>query len=149
MARRTSDTTIALPKPETLDHVRLDDGGANQPAWIADQHPDHVAGHGAHQLTSLRTAEHAGHTIEIATTYEIRIDGQPVHLHASVSNDGRVMCHSTPYVAYRSTVDLVKSLLDRYGDALPTNHHPGPHHEPTGHHGHGGHDGHDSHGGAE
>ena len=71
-----------------------------------------------HELRSVRTAEHKGRHIEMVTSYEISIDGQPVHFHASVGDDGLLRCHESPYAQLASAVHLVKHLIDLYPEAF-------------------------------
>lgn len=101
-----------------------------QPDWIAERYPDYARDHGmGHELRSVRTAEYGGHTIKITTTYEIEIDGQSTSLHLRVADDGQLHCHTTPYAQYRSAIDVVKTLLDRFPEAMTAaesgNGHPG------------------------
>lgn len=70
-----------------------------------------------HMLSSVRRAHHEGHDIEITTTYEIKIDGRKVNLHARVEQDGSLRCHSLPYTSHASAVDLVKALIESYPGA--------------------------------
>ena len=81
------------------------------------------AEHTAGLLTSVREAIHAGHRIKVRTTYEVEIDGRPVHIHASVDNRGRLLCHAIPYAQYPSAIDLIKTLIDKYPDQLAGGHH--------------------------
>lgn len=111
-----SDTYL-LQKPDvaTLETIDFPTECAIQPPWIAQRYPQYSDDHGMHhELTSVRTAEHVGHHIKITTTYTIEVDEQQVHLHALVGNDGRLHCHTTPYVRYQSAIDLVKNLFDRF-----------------------------------
>lgn len=92
----------------------------------------HAGGHGT--TTSVRTAEHRGHTIELITHYEIRVDGRPVEIPLHVDNDGRVTCHAVPNYQSVSGVDVVKKVIDAYPDSFQD---PGggqPHGEHGGHH---------------
>ena len=90
-----------------------------QPGWIGKKYPQYTDAHSMHrELTSVRTAQHAGHVIKITTTYEIEVDGKTVHLHAMVGDDGQVHCHTTPYVQYHSAVELVKTLIDRFPNSF-------------------------------
>ena len=76
------------------------------------------AEHEAGLLSSVREAMHAGHHIKVRTTYEVEIDHQPVHIHATVDDRGRLLCHATPYERYTSAIDLIKSLIEKYPDQL-------------------------------
>jgi hypothetical protein len=110
-----------LQKPDgaELAQIPFPSDVAVQPDWIRDRYPAYADPHGMeHELTSVRTADHNGHHIKITTTYQIEIDGHSVHLHALVGNDGRLFCHTTPYVQYQSAIDLVKALMDRFPAAF-------------------------------
>jgi hypothetical protein len=74
----------------------------------------HPGGH-----SSIRTAEHRGHTIEIRTTYDVRIDGEPLEAHMSVSDNGSVHYHGLPNYAEASAVDLMKRVIDSFPDDYP------------------------------
>ena len=80
-------------------------------------------GHGGHHggggATSVRTAEHNGHHIEIHTTYEIIIDGKKLSGHLGVENDGRVHYHPIPAFSSGSMVDLCKDIIDHFPDDFP------------------------------
>jgi hypothetical protein len=74
-------------------------------------------GHARHsQMASVRKAEHAGHSIEIRTHYEVKVDGKSVPLPLSVGDDGNVVCHALPNYLFSSAVDLVKTAIDVYPD---------------------------------
>lgn len=70
----------------------------------------------AHQSTSIRRAEHNGHTIEIVTSYELRIDGEPLRGHMGVNADGTVHYHGIPNYSTESAVDLMKQVVDSFPD---------------------------------
>lgn len=113
--------SIQLQKPDNalLANIEFPSTTAIQPDWIRDRYPEYAIDHGMdHELTSVRLAEHNGHQIKITTTYQIEIDGRSVHLHAMVDNDGKLFCHTTPYVEYQSAVDLVKALMDRFPESF-------------------------------
>ena len=74
----------------------------------------HPGGH-----SSLRTAEHNGHTIEIRTTYDARIDGEPLAAHMSVSDNGSVHYHGLPNYSEASAVDLTTSAHRLFPDHYP------------------------------
>jgi len=76
---------------------------------------------GLSDLSTVRTAEHNGHVIEIKTSYEIKIDGKPFPGDVMVDVDGHLHCHSIPYETYGSAVDFVKSLIDIYPDSFSPN----------------------------
>jgi hypothetical protein len=77
-----------------------------------------AAGH-AHGHPSVRTAEHKGHTIEIRTTYDVRIDGEPMEAHLGVSNDGSVHYHGLPNYSEASAIDLMRRVIDAFPDDYP------------------------------
>ena len=92
---------------------------AVQPDWIREKYPNYAEDHGMHpELSSVRKVTHRGHTIKITTTYVIEIDGRRHSLHMVVGDDGGLFCHSTPYHRYRSAVDLVETLIDRFPAAF-------------------------------
>ncbi len=126
-----------LQKPDNalLADIEFPSTMAIQPDWIRDRYPEYAIDHGMdHELTSVRLAEHNGHQIKITTTYQIEIDGRSVHLHAMVDNDGKLFCHTTPYVEYQSAVDLVKALMDRFPESFtPEDGRRDELHEPTEH----------------
>ena len=127
--------TPQLQKPDNalLADIEFPSRTAIQPDWIRDRYPEYAVDHGMeHELTSVRMAEHNGHQIKITTTYQIEIDGRPTHLHAMVDNDGKLFCHTTPYVEYQSAVDLVKALMDRFPESfMPEDNRVDELHEPT------------------
>ena len=136
---------LKKPSVAPLKKIGYPSDTAIQPAWIGREFPEYVEDRGmSHELSSVRTAEHRGRKIEIKTTYEIKVDGRPVYVHAIVGDDGRLLCHSTPYVRYQSAIELVKTLLDRFPEAFAEG--------DGGHEGHGEHgegEGHDGHRGGE
>ena len=120
------DPFTQAPDESPLAGIELSATQSIQPAWVRDIiGPE---GPHEHRLRGVRCAEYRGHEIEIVTTYEISIDGAPVHFHASVGNDGKLRCHESPYAAVPSAIDLVKHLMDLYPDAFGGAGHP-PGHE--------------------
>ena len=73
----------------------------------------------AHGHPSVRTAEHNGHTIEIRTTYDVRIDGEPMEAHLGVGNDGNVHYHGLPNYSEASAIDLMRRVIDAFPDDYP------------------------------
>jgi hypothetical protein len=71
------------------------------------QHADHGT-----LATSVRTAQHQGHTLEVTTTYRFTVDGQQVIGHFSVDNAGKVHCHDLPNYAFSSALELGKRLVE-------------------------------------
>jgi hypothetical protein len=110
------ETFTHAPDESSLAGLEFSTSQSVQPAWVRD-----LIGPEAphkHRLRGVRCAEYRGHEIEIVTTYEISIDGTPVHFHASVGDDGMLRCHEAPYAAVPSAIDLVKHLMDLYPDAF-------------------------------
>lgn len=70
----------------------------------------------AHESTSVRSAEHNGHQIEIVTTYELRINGERLTGHLGVNADGTVHYHGVPNYATESAIDLAKQIVDSFPD---------------------------------
>ncbi len=106
-------------------------------------------GHDQTSARSVRTVSHCGHTIEVVTTYEFKIDGKPVSGHFEVNDAGKVHCHDLPNYAFTSALELAKRLADLIGDDklvdqlnAATEGGSGGGHD--GHGGHGGHSGHDT-----
>ena len=73
------------------------------PAVTGAEHAQHGA-----TATSVRRAQHHGHTVEVVTTYEFKIDGRPVLGHFSVDNAGKVHCHDLPNYVFSSALELGK-----------------------------------------
>ena len=76
-------------------------------------------GEHSHGHPSVRTAEHNGHTIEIRTTYDVRIDGEPMEAHLGVGNDGNVHYHGLPNYSEASAIDLMRRVIDAFPDDYP------------------------------
>jgi hypothetical protein len=113
---RGESETVDIAEPGELLAESLR-GDGRQTAVLARQRtapPAHPGGH-----SSLRTAEHNGHTIEIRTTYDVRIDGEPLAAHMSVSDNGSVHYHGLPNYAEASAVDLMKRVIDSFPDDYP------------------------------
>lgn len=72
-----------------------------------------------HEHSSVRTAEHKGHHIEIKTTYELTIDGDPLEAHMEVSPNGNVHYHGIPNYTSASAVDVLKQVIDSFPDDYP------------------------------
>jgi hypothetical protein len=104
-------------RPDTapLAEIRPDAAEPVQPRWIAEQFPAYVGEPDmAGELSSVRGFDFRGHDVRITTTYRVEIDGHPVHLHALVDDQGNLLCHTFPYRRYRSAVELVRELLERF-----------------------------------
>ena len=69
-----------------------------------------TGGHGPHKpktsFSTTRKAVHRGRKITVRTTYRIEIDGEPLSVHVSVSDDGTVHCHGLPNYSFASAVDM-------------------------------------------
>ena len=74
---------------------------------------------GGHEHTSVRTAVHNGHTIEILTSYDVRIDGEPLEAHMGVSDDGNVHYHGLPNYFEASAIDLMRRVIDAFPEDYP------------------------------
>jgi hypothetical protein len=107
--------------------------------------------HGGDDSLSVRTAEHAGHSIRVETRYRVFIDGvlfpDPIH----VNDDGTVHYHGLPQYSLPSALELCKLIaahIPEGGLPPPIGGGTAPHPPDHGAHDHGGHDhgGHD-HGG--
>jgi predicted component of type VI protein secretion system len=72
-----------------------------------------------HGEESLREVTYGKHTIRIATTYDIQVDGKPVTGHMLVTNEGSVHYHAIPNQEFASAVDMVKRMIDLAPDQFP------------------------------
>jgi hypothetical protein len=68
-------------------------------------------GHG-HDGVSVRVFDHRGHRVEIATRYEITVDGERWDQHIEVLDDGNVTYHGLPQYLVPSAVDMVRAVID-------------------------------------
>ena len=77
-----------------------------------------TANHSGHTkpFESVREFEHNRHKIIIRTHYDITVDGKKLEGHVYVDNFGRVSTHALPAYSFGSTVDLIKKLIDMFGD---------------------------------
>lgn len=87
---------------------RLDPSGADS-AGIG-------SAHGHHPPVSVRRTEHAGHEIQIETTYRVFIDGQEFPDPISVTDDGRVHYHGLPQYSMSSALELLKVIVDNLAE---------------------------------
>jgi len=71
--------------------------------------------HGGH-LASIRTAVHNGHTIELTTSYLVKVDGRAVEMTLMVDDMGTVHCHAVPNYQFSSAMDMVKTVIDTFPD---------------------------------
>lgn len=110
-----------MRREELLQAANLREVGERIRATDVGPSQGHGGGHGAggHGVETVRRATHRGHRIEIRTTYEIEVDGQPVEGHLLVADDGRVHYHPVPNTSWASAVDLVKQLIDVFPDDFP------------------------------
>ena len=96
-----------------------------------------TARHGHGPMESIREAEHGGHRIVITTSYEVQVDGRPLHSHFIVTDDGQVQCHAMPNYTFSSAVDLVKAMIDVFPEEFPRRKQSGrPSRRSGGDHGH-------------
>jgi hypothetical protein len=105
-----------LPDTSVLARYSPTDGPSSHPDWIKQKFPAYVDPHAGHQTTSVREFTYGGHVGRIITTYRIEVDGQEVHAHLSVDEDGRVFTHALPFVTYASAVELMKDVIRAYSD---------------------------------
>ena len=105
-----------LPDTSVLARYSPTDGSTSHPDWIKQKFPAYVDPHAGHQTTSVREFTYGGHVGRIITTYRIEVDGQEVHAHLSVDEDGRVFTHALPFVTYASAVELMKDVIGAYAD---------------------------------
>ena len=97
-----------------------------QAAVLASYRETSATAEHAHDHPSVRTAEHNGHTIEIRTTYDVRIDDEPMEAHLGVGNDGNVHYHGLPNYSEASAIDLMRRVIDAFPDDYP----PANDHDP-------------------
>lgn len=125
--------------PDGMDLDRLDDAVSpdEQAAGVERFRArlEHLNDAHQHGDQSLREVTHGKHTIRIATTYDIQVDGQPVTGHLLVTNEGSVHYHAIPNQEFASAVDMVKRMIDlapeQFPDPPPTEDHTahGHHHD--------------------
>ena len=129
---------VGLPDTSVLARYSPTDSRGSHPNWIKQRFPTYVDPHAGHQTTSVREFTYGGHVGRIITTYRIEVDGQEVHPHLSVDEDGRVFTHALPFVTYASAVDLMKDVIRAYSDDFFQADNGG--HDHSGDHDHGDHD---------
>jgi hypothetical protein len=113
-----SSNTVQIGDPAELLADSLHDEG-RQAAVLASYRAASAAADHAHAHPSVRTAEHNGHLIEIRTTYDVRIDGEPMEAHLGVGNDGNVHYHGLPNYSEASAIDLMRRVVDAFPDDYP------------------------------
>lgn len=102
------------PRPEPVEELDAlirafaASGYAPSGAEIPDDHAAHGHGHGA----GVRRLDYRGHAIEIVTTYQVTIDGEPWEGQIDVGSDGTVTYHGLPQYVVPSAVDLIRSVID-------------------------------------
>jgi hypothetical protein len=100
-------TVVAASQPDALRAALAEN--AEELRTAGEHH------HGG-ALTSVRTATHAGHQIEVETTYSITVDGERFDAGLIVDNEGRVYYHGLPTRDFASAIDLVKKAIDQFPD---------------------------------
>jgi hypothetical protein len=86
----------------------------------------HQGEHQGHTIESVRETTYKGHQIVVKTHYEIQVDGKPLIEHIEVANEGYVHSHTFPNYSFRSTIDLVKKIIDKFPNSFQsTEHHHG------------------------
>ncbi|MFI9718962.1 hypothetical protein ACIHFE_04790 [Streptomyces sp. NPDC052396] len=65
---------------------------------------------------SVRTTEHKGHKVTVATSYDIVVDGTPVTARLHVGDSGLLYSPSLPYHRFSSALDAVRALISSYPD---------------------------------
>jgi hypothetical protein len=89
------------------------------PAWVKRDFPSYAAGgHVSGPLASTRVLYAGGHTIEVTTTYSVRIDGQLAPVHMMVDTDGRLWSHLCPYRTFANATELLRYLVEHVPEAL-------------------------------
>jgi hypothetical protein len=98
----------------------------------------------AHHMhgSATRKAAHKGHTIEIKTTYEIKVDGKRLKISLAPDLDGSISYHVVPNVSFASAIDMIRCLIDAFPDDFAKGKKGTGKNRPTGG-GHGHHDDHD------
>jgi hypothetical protein len=113
-------TLVAASQPDALRATLADNA---EDLRAAGEH-----GHGG-ALASLRTATHAGHQIEVETTYSITVDGERFDAGLIADNEGRVYYHGLPTRDFASAIDLVKKAIDQFPDDFGPDQHEHGHGE--------------------
>ena len=62
----------------------------------------------------VRQDDYKGHHIVVRTVYHITVDGKEVTGHIMLTNDGQVQYHGLPNRSFDSTVQLVRTLIDKF-----------------------------------
>lgn len=105
---------------------------SSDPAFLGDylaklprQHHEHPG-----PARSVREDHFEGHHIVVTTTYEITVDGRPLHVPIGLSNDGTADSHGLPNYQFTSVIDLVRALITYFPDEFPPG--GGHHHRAEG-----------------
>jgi hypothetical protein len=101
------------PVPELDEPLRAfaESGYVPSGADVAGNHPSGHGHHGDHG-GGVRRFEYRGHEVEIATHYEVTIDGNRWEGDLAVLDDGTVTYHGLPQYAVPSAVDLLRAVID-------------------------------------
>ena len=84
----------------------------------AHEHAGNTVGDSA-TATSVRRVTYKKHDVEVTTSYQLKIDGKPVHGHFSVNDAGMLRCHDFPNYVFSSALDLSKRLVDLLPEGKP------------------------------
>jgi hypothetical protein len=105
------------PSPELVDELDeliqrfAESGYAPEGAEVDEAHAaQHDHGHDGGD--DVRRFEYRGHAVEIATHYEVTIDGEPWKGHLAARPDGTVTYHGLPQYAVPSAVELIQAVVD-------------------------------------
>ena len=97
---------------------------ADRRSPVIDRYRTLPAAHAGHPQETVRTADYRGHAIEIRTSYQVTIDGEPLSAHLLVSDDGNVHYHGLPNYTAASAIELMERVVDAFPDDYPPR--PGP-----------------------
>ena len=119
----SSSSVPSAPRADTVDDAlaQLSSTAASRQNRFLDkyEHSTHGSSHHDADSISIRQIDHKGYEIEVRTSYEILIDGEPLDVHIQVSPEGKVHCHSIPNYESSSTVDLVRAIVDTFRSDFP------------------------------
>lgn len=62
----------------------------------------------------VRTAKHRGLTIEIETMQRVLVNGEELTGHMEILDDGNVHYHAIPNTVFRSSIAMVKQIIDTF-----------------------------------
>ena len=105
------------PSPERVDELdeliqRFAESGYAPEGADVDEALAARHDHGHDGGDDVRRFEYRGHTVEIATHYEVAIDGEPWKGHLAARPDGTVTYHGLPQYAVPSAVELIQAVID-------------------------------------